>query len=185
MLEELRRLKEFHPSIGDMRGIGLMVSVELVKNRESREQFAEADDLNTKLTETLKRRGLLTRAGAMISLAPPPCITRSEVDEIVGIVDESIGEVEQILGIARFRPTGLGNDTNGDGRAECRQPGTSDFAASGLPRRTTSGALRMRRPTATCLLAWAPSLQTSAQRELLAVLRLVRVRDDCRSRHRS
>jgi adenosylmethionine-8-amino-7-oxononanoate aminotransferase len=100
MQEELRRLKEYHPSIGDVRGIGLLLAVELVKNRETKEQFTEADDLNTKMSEALKQRGLLSRAGATIALAPPLCITRSEVDEIVGIVDEAIGDVEQQLGMA-------------------------------------------------------------------------------------
>jgi adenosylmethionine-8-amino-7-oxononanoate aminotransferase len=100
MLEELRRLKEYHPSIGDVRGIGLLIGVELVKNRETREQFGEADDLNTKMSEALKSRGLLSRAGAMISIAPPLCISHSEVDEVVGIVDDSIGDVERQLGIA-------------------------------------------------------------------------------------
>jgi len=99
MREELRRLKEYHPSIGDVRGMGLLVAVELVKNRETREQFTEADDLNNKMTDALKRRGLLSRAGANIALAPPLCIQREEVDEIVGIVDEAIGEVETMLGI--------------------------------------------------------------------------------------
>ncbi len=100
MISELRRLKEYHPSIGDVRGIGLLVAVELVKNRETKEQFAEADDMSTRMSEALKRRGLLCRAGATIPLAPPLCIQRGEVDEIIGIVDEAIGEVEQGLGVA-------------------------------------------------------------------------------------
>lgn len=100
MRDELRRLKEYHPSIGDVRGLGLLNAVELVKNRETREQFSEADDLNTKMSEALKRRGLLARAGAMINLAPPLCISRQEVNEIVGIIDESIGEVEKAVGMA-------------------------------------------------------------------------------------
>jgi adenosylmethionine-8-amino-7-oxononanoate aminotransferase len=96
MQEELERLKEYHPSIGDVRGIGLLQAVELVRNRETREPFGEADDLNTKMTEALKRRGLLSRAGATIALAPPLCITP---DEVVGIVDDAIGDVEGQLGI--------------------------------------------------------------------------------------
>ncbi|MGI8550140.1 MAG: aspartate aminotransferase family protein [Dehalococcoidia bacterium] len=99
MLEELRALKEYHPSIGDVRGIGLLIAVELVKNRETKEQFSDADDLNTKMSEALKQRGLLSRAGAMIALAPPLCISKQEVDEVVGIVDDSIGAVEKELGI--------------------------------------------------------------------------------------
>lgn len=99
MGEELRRLKEYHPSIGDVRGLGLLQAVELVKNRETKEQFGEEADLGTKMTEALKRRGLLSRAGATIALAPPLCITRGEVDEVVGIVDDAIGDVETDLGV--------------------------------------------------------------------------------------
>jgi adenosylmethionine-8-amino-7-oxononanoate aminotransferase len=39
----------------------------------------------------------------MINLAPPLCINRSEVDEILGIVDDAIGEVEKDLGLAAVR----------------------------------------------------------------------------------
>jgi adenosylmethionine-8-amino-7-oxononanoate aminotransferase len=99
MQEELQRLKEYHPSIGDVRGLGLLQAVELVRNRETKEQFEEADDLSTRMTEALKSRGVLSRAGASIALAPPLCIARSEVDEIVGIVDDAIGDVEQQLGM--------------------------------------------------------------------------------------
>jgi adenosylmethionine-8-amino-7-oxononanoate aminotransferase len=100
MGEELRRLKEYHPSIGDVRGLGLLQSVEIVKQRETKEPFGEDADLNTKMTEALMRRGLLSRAGATIALAPPLCITRGEVDEIVGIVDDAIGDVEKQLGMS-------------------------------------------------------------------------------------
>jgi adenosylmethionine-8-amino-7-oxononanoate aminotransferase len=100
LMQELRRLKESHPSIGEVRGIGLLVAVELVRDRTTREQFAEKDDLNTKMSDALRRRGLLARAGAMVNLAPPLCINRSEVDEIVSIVDGAIGETEKELGVA-------------------------------------------------------------------------------------
>ena len=100
MAAELQRLREYHPTIGDVRGLGLLQAVELVRDRETREQFTEADDLPGKMTSALTNRGLLSRAGATIALAPPLCIKRSEVDEIVGIVDEAIGEVEQDLGLA-------------------------------------------------------------------------------------
>ena len=49
------------------------------------------------LAAALNRRGLLSRAGSTIALAPPLCIRRGEVDEIVGIVDDAIGEVESDL----------------------------------------------------------------------------------------
>ncbi|MGH2583800.1 MAG: hypothetical protein ACRDJE_02665 [Dehalococcoidia bacterium] len=72
----------------------------LRETRAGADVLVEADDINTKMSEALKQRGLLSRAGAMISLAPPLCITRAEVDEVVGIVDEAIGDVEQQFGIA-------------------------------------------------------------------------------------
>jgi adenosylmethionine-8-amino-7-oxononanoate aminotransferase len=99
MHDELMRLKEYHTSIGDVRGIGLLQSVELVRNRETKQPFDESANLPGIMTDALKKRGLLSRAGANIALAPPLCISRGEVDEVVGIVDDAIGDVEQQLGI--------------------------------------------------------------------------------------
>ncbi|MFN8556193.1 MAG: aspartate aminotransferase family protein [Dehalococcoidia bacterium] len=63
LLERLRELAGRHRIVGDVRGIGLMVQVELVRNRETKEPFGEADDMATKIGGRLLERGLLCRAG--------------------------------------------------------------------------------------------------------------------------
>ena len=98
--DRLHEVQARHPIVGDVRGIGLMLQVELVKNRETKEQFGEADDMNNRVGGKLRDRGLLCRAGAAINLAPPLVANREDVDEIVDIVDATIGEVEHELGLA-------------------------------------------------------------------------------------
>ncbi|MHB8576127.1 MAG: aminotransferase family protein [Dehalococcoidia bacterium] len=93
-------LAERHPLIGEVRGIGLMLQIELVKNRETHEAFSDADGMTERLTPKLVSRGLLTRAGGAINLAPPLCITRGECEEIAAIVDAALGELETELGVA-------------------------------------------------------------------------------------
>jgi adenosylmethionine-8-amino-7-oxononanoate aminotransferase len=99
LLDQLRAMQARHPIVGDVRGIGLLTQVELVKNRETKESFGEADDMQTRVGNRLRDRGLLCRAGAAINLAPPLVVNREDVDEIVEIVDATLGEVEQELGM--------------------------------------------------------------------------------------
>jgi adenosylmethionine-8-amino-7-oxononanoate aminotransferase len=97
LLEQLQHLRQ-HPTVGDIRGLGLIAAVELVKDQQSKEKFAmegaEVKTLNTLLVD----RGLLTRATHIISLAPPLCITRAEVDRVVDIIDSSLTAFEQQYG---------------------------------------------------------------------------------------
>ncbi len=99
LMDRLKEVQSRHPIVGDVRGIGLMLQVELVKDRETKEPFTEADDMQTKIGGRLKDRGLLCRAGNAISIAPPLVCNREDVDEIVDIVDATIGDAEHELGI--------------------------------------------------------------------------------------
>jgi adenosylmethionine-8-amino-7-oxononanoate aminotransferase len=97
LLEQLQHLRS-HPTLGDVRGIGLLAGVELVKDRTSKEKFAmDGEEVKT-LNALLLNKGLLTRATHIISLSPPLCITRTEVDRIVEIIDSSLTEWEQQYG---------------------------------------------------------------------------------------
>jgi adenosylmethionine-8-amino-7-oxononanoate aminotransferase len=75
-----------------------LAGVELVKDRTTKEKFAmdgeEVKTLNTLLLD----KGLLTRATHIVSLSPPLCITRAEVDRMVEIIDSSLTELEQQYG---------------------------------------------------------------------------------------
>jgi len=91
--ERLEELKEKHPLVGDVRGMGLMQGVELV--REGKEP-AKQEILQ--VFEATKRRGLLIGKGGLygnvIRIAPPLNISRADVDEAIRVLDEAFGEVE-------------------------------------------------------------------------------------------
>ncbi len=90
--ERLEELKEKYPLVGDVRGMGLMQGVELV--REQKEPAAEEI---LQVFEATRRRGLLIGKGGLygnvIRIAPPLNIARADVDEAVRILDEAFEEV--------------------------------------------------------------------------------------------
>lgn len=98
LLEQLRGLQAQHPLIGDVRGIGLLAAVELVKDRPGNTPFAPESAEVAMLNALLLEKGLLTRATHIIMLSPPLCITRAEVDRIVEIIDSSLTTVEHHYG---------------------------------------------------------------------------------------
>jgi adenosylmethionine-8-amino-7-oxononanoate aminotransferase len=99
LIDQLKEMQSRRRIVGDVRGIGLMTQVELVRNRETKEAFTEADDMNAKIGNRLLERGLLCRAGSAISIAPPLITNREDVDEIVDILDATIADAEKELGL--------------------------------------------------------------------------------------
>jgi adenosylmethionine-8-amino-7-oxononanoate aminotransferase len=95
-LEELRS----HPTVGDVRGLGLIAGVEIVKDKGTKEKFSESGEEIKTLSDGLLSRNLLTRAASVISLSPPLCITEDEVDRIVEIADGAITDMEKKFGYA-------------------------------------------------------------------------------------
>jgi alanine-glyoxylate transaminase/(R)-3-amino-2-methylpropionate-pyruvate transaminase len=89
---KLEELKEKHPLVGDVRGMGLIRGIELV--REGKEP-AKQEILQ--VFEATKRRGLLIGKGGLygnvIRIAPPLNIAKADVDEAVRILDEAFEEV--------------------------------------------------------------------------------------------
>lgn len=90
-LEELRA----HPTVGDVRGIGLLCGIELVRNKESKTKFGRDAGFTKRLNELLVERGLLTRAWDVVHFAPPLVVTEAEVDRMVNIADESLSIAER------------------------------------------------------------------------------------------
>jgi adenosylmethionine-8-amino-7-oxononanoate aminotransferase len=95
-----------HPSVGDVRGKGLMAGVEFVRNKQTKEPFPKPYLFGKRLFEEAFARGLVvfpssgTVDGVMgdhILLAPPFIISETQVDDLVAILDEAIGAVEQGL----------------------------------------------------------------------------------------
>ena len=99
-LERLQELKAKHPSIGDVRGIGLLLGLELVADRESGTPFDESLQVGKRFTEKMGARGVIMRSGdGKVTLGPPLCITADDIDEIVSAMDRAIGELESELSV--------------------------------------------------------------------------------------
>lgn len=94
MLDALAEIMERHPSIGDVRGIGLMIGIEFVEDRTTK---APAKDLRNRVIENLFQHGLLTLGAGqnVIRFAPPLTLSRSEVNEGLEIIEHAITLAEQ------------------------------------------------------------------------------------------
>jgi len=89
----LREIQGRRPVIGDVRGEGLLIGVELVKDPATREPFPAGVNLGLRVREAARRRGLLLRASHwMVALAPPLTTTAAEMDEILDLFDGALGE---------------------------------------------------------------------------------------------
>jgi 4-aminobutyrate aminotransferase len=94
-LDRLRGLQERHPEIGDVRGRGLFIGMELVTDRVSKLPAKELCDAT--ITRAFHNGLLLLSCGAStVRFAPPLVITRAEVDEALTILDASLTEARDI-----------------------------------------------------------------------------------------
>jgi len=91
-LERLHAMKDRHPLIGDVRGRGLLMGIELVRDRASKEKASETADavLYRALDSGLSFK---TTMGNVLTLSPPLTIARAELDRALDIVEECIAAV--------------------------------------------------------------------------------------------
>ncbi len=87
--DALSEIATRHPSIGQVRGIGLMIGIEFVSDPVTKQA---APKLRDQIVDLAFERGLLLLGcgKSVIRISPPLCITRSEVDQGLAILDESI-----------------------------------------------------------------------------------------------
>lgn len=94
LLESLARLKEKHPRIGDVRGKGLMVGVEIVRERSTKEKAPRERDRI--IQESFQRGLLLLSCGeSAIRFSPPLIVTKKEVEIALQIFDEVLTATEK------------------------------------------------------------------------------------------
>ena len=95
-LDALAEIQTRHPSIGEVRGIGLMIGVEFVKNKNTKEP---ADQLRDMIVDRSFKSGLLTLGCGKntIRISPPLCISKPEIDEGLGIFEDAILFAERSL----------------------------------------------------------------------------------------
>ena len=93
-----------HPHVGDVRGLGLMLGVEFVADRDSKKPYPRSEQLTERITEAAKQRGLLLYPAAggagggdgdTLMLGPPFVITETELDMVV---ERLRAAVEAVLG---------------------------------------------------------------------------------------
>jgi len=106
-LKGLGNLMEKHPILGDVRGRGLMFGFELVRKQETKQPFEPQQHVSSLFEQAAWKRGLVSYActgtvdgtlGDMILLAPPLVINEAQVNDVLGIIDASLTDIEQQLG---------------------------------------------------------------------------------------
>ncbi|MGB3367952.1 MAG: aspartate aminotransferase family protein [Acidaminobacteraceae bacterium] len=101
-LEDLKQLS----SVGDLRGLGLMIGIEFVKNKETKEAFSNTVNFKGILTQNCMEEGLVIYPGGgtangsdgdHILITPPLNITKNEIDSLVEMLKTSIIKTEEML----------------------------------------------------------------------------------------
>lgn len=96
LMDGLRRLQERHPLIGDVRGKGLMIGVELVRDRATKERAVEERDA---LVQAMFRRGVLVLGAGknVVRLSPPLVLTRAQAETVLALLDDALAEVSATM----------------------------------------------------------------------------------------
>jgi 4-aminobutyrate aminotransferase len=93
MLDRLRTELASHPRVAEVRGVGMMVGIELVRDRDA---FAPDAELAAEMMKEAMRRGVLLLPGGVqgnvLSLSPPLSIARAQLDHALGVLVESLRE---------------------------------------------------------------------------------------------
>jgi putrescine---pyruvate transaminase len=89
------------PLVGDVRGLGLLGGIELVRDRETRALHDPSVGVARRVWLHALAEGVIVRplGGDVIALSPPLVITEEQVDRVVEVLDQAIGKVERELGL--------------------------------------------------------------------------------------
>ena len=91
-----------HPNVGDIRGAGLFLGIELVKDRDTRETLPYDDDHLQWMTDEMRNQGLIIRndgrGDPTTQLCPPLVFTKDECDRVVDVLESCFNKLGQRLG---------------------------------------------------------------------------------------
>ena len=90
--EGLKAIQEKHSIVGDVRGLGLMIGIELVRDRKTKERAIEE---RGEVVQAMFRRGVLILGAGRNSLrlAPPLVLSKEQADVVLGALDASLAEL--------------------------------------------------------------------------------------------
>src|SRR5437773_2070486 len=94
-MKKLRELQKHNPIIGEVRGLGLMIGVELVRDEKLTPAASEAEGLR----DSLLKQGLLVGVGGVygnvVRFQPPLIISKQQIDQAINLFATSLQEVSQ------------------------------------------------------------------------------------------
>ena len=100
--QEVKKLKEKHPSIGDYRNTGLLGCIELVKNRKTKDPVTPWNAKPSEMEATNRMAAKIKEAGMFtfvrwnwIFTAPPLCVTKDQIDEGIEIISQAISIADE------------------------------------------------------------------------------------------
>jgi 4-aminobutyrate aminotransferase len=101
----LRELQDKYDIVGDVRGIGLMIGIELVRDRQTKERAVEERNA---LVQAMFRRGVLVLGAGRnaVRLAPPLVLSREQADVLLRVLDEALADVTRAHAAAGSRSAG-------------------------------------------------------------------------------
>jgi adenosylmethionine-8-amino-7-oxononanoate aminotransferase len=114
LLQALERRLGPHPNVGEMRGRGLLVGLELVADRSTRQAFPRTSRLTEAIVRGARSRGVLVYSGTgnadgvngdTILLGPPFVVTDDELERIVAVVGEAVEDA--VAGLEADATTGV------------------------------------------------------------------------------
>ena len=95
-MKRMEKMKDEHPIIGDVKGKGFLLGMELVKDKATKEPFDEAGKL---VYQKAFSKGLAwIPAGHILRMSPPLIMDEKYADKGLDIIEESIAEVEKEFG---------------------------------------------------------------------------------------
>ena len=94
MLVKLKESLGDHPHVGEVRGLGMMCGVELVKDKATKQMFDATDGIGAKVNAETVKRGMFSRVRGDVYCVAPPIVTgENTIDEIADILGASVRAV--------------------------------------------------------------------------------------------
>lgn len=98
MQERLRKLEQSCSFVGNVRGVGLMLGIEMVDDKATRAPMPRSSDIPARVAKEAYRRGLMVRiSGPNLILSPPLVISLDEVNHLCDVLEASFAAVEASL----------------------------------------------------------------------------------------
>ena len=98
MQERLRKLEQTCSFVGNVRGVGLMLGIEMVQDKALRTPMPRSSDIPARVAREAYRRGLMVRiSGSNLILSPPLVISPEEIDHLCSVLEAAFAAVEAAL----------------------------------------------------------------------------------------